>query len=346
MKQFIKNTTTFFLLALIPLVLLTVGYLYYDPFQVLRSYRDYSNQYVISNRDYISTETFINNNDKQNYNSFIFGSSRTLGFKPSSWVKYLPKGAQPFSFDASGESIYGIYKKIKFLDSLHIKPENALIILCRDDAFAHDGNHEGHIFIKDPKTSGESALRFQLKFYKAYFNIKFLFCFYAYTFTRHYHPYMNGFIEKRKVAYDTITNGIILTDLNKELMQNTDRYYTTRADIFYERTGERKDSISRISKKHLYMLTEVKRILEKNKTNYKVVLSPLYEQIKFNDADLSLLKTLFGNRLYDFSGKNSFTDVKSNYYETNHFRPNVGDSIFQIIYKWSVPQNDLKKEVQ
>ena len=333
MKRFIKNIATFFLLALIPLLLLTIGYFYYDPFQVLRPYRDYSNQYVISNRDYISTETFIKNKDRQNYNSFIFGSSRTLGFRASSWINYLPKGAKPFSFDASGESIYGIYKKIKFLDSLNIRPENALIVLCRDDAFSHDGNHEGHIFIKDPRTSGESALRFQLKFFKAYLNIKFLSCFYAYTFTRHYQPYMAGYIERRKVAYDTITNELTLTDLNEELRQNTERYYATRANIFYERTGERKDSISRINKKHLYMLTEVKRILEKNKTSYKVVLSPLYDQIKFNDADLSLLKDLFGSRLYDFSGKNSFTEAKTNYYEAYHFRPNVGDSIFRMIYK-------------
>jgi hypothetical protein len=97
--------------------------------------------------------------------------------------------------------------------------------------------------------------------------------------------------------------------------------------------GEKTDSIQRINKKQIFMLKEVKHILEKNNTNYKVVLSPLYEQIKFNNSDLLLLENEFGNNLYDFSGKNSFTDVKTNYYETSHFRPNVGDSILKIIYK-------------
>ncbi|GEM_PF-1186102 len=51
------------------------------------------------------------------------------------------------------------------------------------------------------------------------------------------------------------------------------------------------------------MLQEVKRILETSKINYKVVISPLYEQMKFSNQDYAILKNLFRNNLYDFSGK-------------------------------------------
>jgi hypothetical protein len=39
-----------------------------------------------------------------------------MAFKPARWKKYLPQNAEPFLFDASNESIYGIYTKIKWLD--------------------------------------------------------------------------------------------------------------------------------------------------------------------------------------------------------------------------------------
>ncbi len=81
------------------------------------------------------------------------------------------------------------------------------------------------------------------------------------------------------------------------------------------------------------MLKEIKRILKKNNTNYKVVLTPLYEQIKYNPTDLIFLKNLFGSNLYDFSGKNSYTENQTNYYESSHFKPVIGDSILAIIYK-------------
>ena len=70
----------------------------------------------------------------------------------------------------------------------------------------------------------------------------------------------------------------------------------------------------------------------RNKKKYKIVLSPLYEQEKLSPDDFKLLKTLFGDNLYDFTGKNTFTDSKYNYYEQSHYRTTVGDSILSIIY--------------
>jgi hypothetical protein len=276
---------------------------------------------------------FVNNHKKNNYNSFILGSSRTLAFRPNSWRKYLPDDDSPFMFDASGESIYGIYTKLKYLDSTNIEIKNALIILCRDVSFSSSENHKGHLFIKHPATSGESSLSFQLDFIKAYFSSKFLINFYSYKILGSYKSFMSGYIEKRKITFDTLTNEINIIDQETEVIQHPTEYYATRKELFYERIDEKTDSIQRITKKQILMLKEVKRILEKNNTNYKIILSPLYEQIKFNPVDLALLRDEFGNNLFDFSGKNSFTDNKINFYETSHFRPIVGDSILKIIYR-------------
>lgn len=333
MKQFIKRCIYFSLIGIIPLLTLFSLYIYFDPFRVLRHYNDYSYPYVIPNRDYISTTMFINNYKNYNYNSFILGSSRTLAFRPNSWRNYLSDSDTPFMFDASGESIYGIYTKLKFLDSLNIEIKNTLIILCRDVTFSNSENHKGHLFIKDPLTSGESSLSFHLTFLKAYLSKKFLFNFYSYKIIGTYKPYMSGYIENRKITFDTLTNEINIIDQETEIIENPNEYYAKRKGLFYERAGEKIDSIQRINKKQIFMLMEIKRILEKNNTNYKIILSPLYEQIKFNPTDLTLLRNVFGNNLFDFSGKNSFTDNMINFYETSHFRPCVGDSILKIIYR-------------
>jgi hypothetical protein len=103
--------------------------------------------------------------------------------------------------------------------------------------------------------------------------------------------------------------------------------------MFYERQAEKTDSVARIKEEHLFMLKEIKRILVKNKTNYKVIISPLYEQTKLNKHDINILTSIFGLNLYDYSGKNNFTENKLNYYETSHYIPSVGDSILQMIYK-------------
>lgn len=315
------------------MILLFVSYYYYDPFKVVKHYSDYSYSYVIPNRDYISTTMFNNNYSKRGYNSFIFGSSRTLAFRPASWQKYLSAGDKTFMFDASGESIYGIYTKLKYLESKKVKINNALIILCRDASFVNSENHKGHLFIKHPATSGESSIDFQSEFFKAYLNPKFMFAFFSYKIIGAYKPFMAGYIENRKITYDTLTNEINIIDQENEITQHPANYYLKRKEMFYKRTSEKIDSIPQINKKQEFMLSEIRRILEKNNAQYKVVISPLYEQIKFNPKDILLLQKEFGSHLYDFSGKNSFTEDKMNYYETSHYRPKVGDSILKIIYK-------------
>lgn len=314
-------------------MLLILSYIYFDPFKVLRSYNDYYDSQVVLNRDYVSTEVFIRNYKIYNYNSFIFGSSRTLAFRPNSWKKYLDSTARPFMFDASSESIYGIYTKIRFLDSLDIKMKNVLIILCRDASFAHTENHNGHLFIKDPKVSNESKIVFQNDFFKAYLNPGFLLNFYSYKITGKYKKSMASYIMEKKINQDKISNKMELFNQEIEIDKDARGYYLNRKDLFYLRGEERVDSVKRIKNQHLKMLQAIKTILVKRKVNYRIVLSPLYEQIKFNEKDLSLLKEIFKNHIYDYSGKNHFTDEMQNYYENSHYRPLVGDSILANIYK-------------
>jgi hypothetical protein len=332
MNKYWRKVFLFVFKGSIPFWVLLLGYLYFDPFKVIHHYKNYSYPYVIPNRDFVSTEMYINNQEKYQYNSFIFGSSRALAFNPTIWKNYLEEADKPFMFDASGESLYGIHAKLKYLDSQGANLKNILLILCRDGAFDYSVNPTGHLNIKHPLISKESKLFFHLTFFKSYLNIKFLISFYSYSFSKKFKPYMTGLIEYRKIELDSITNGLIILDQEEEIKTHQDEYYKRRATLFYKRKGEQVDSIQRITKEYFIMLDEIKQILDKHDSNYKVVLSPIYDQVKISEADFKILYDLFGENLYDFTGQNSITEYDTNWYETYHFRPFIADSIMRRIY--------------
>jgi hypothetical protein len=303
-----------------------------DPFKVLWYYDDFSNAKVISNRDYISTSMFNRNYKTYKYNSFIFGSSRTIAFKTTTWKKYLKSNDNPFVFDASAESIYGIYTKMIYLDNLDVDIKNAIILICRDVSFNHTTNHSGHLFIKHPATSRENWVSFQFEFLKAYLSPKFITRYYNYLLKGKFETSMVNYINNQEIVSNPITNDLYIIDQEKELENNPEKYYKERDYLFYKRNGEVVDSVDHITAEYAFMLKEIKRIMIKHQTNYKIILSPLFDQTTYTSADKLFLKSLFENNLYDFSGKNFFTESKYNFYEQSHFRPTVGDSIFSIMY--------------
>jgi len=344
-KRFLKTVVVFSASGIIVFIALLSSYIYYDPFKVIRKYHDYSYPHVITDRDYVSTEMFTKNYKKYHYDSFIFGSSRTTAFDPNTWRRYLAPNASPYMFDASSESLYGIDLKLKILSSMHIPLKNIILVLCRDQTFNKSDNSSEHLYIKHPLLTGQSWFAFELTFFKAYSNPKFLWHFYEYTLTGTYKASMKGYIENRRMRYDSITNQQRIMDQEEEISKNPDGYYEKRKNLFYTRIGERTDSIQRIQKEHIVLLTEIKNILEKNKANYKIVLSPLYEQVKFNKKDRDILEELFPGHVYDFSGKNEFTDNVRNYYETSHYRLQIGDSILKTIYKGEPPKHNWRNRL-
>ena len=121
MKTFLHRLINFSLVGIIPLTLLLSVYIFLDPFKVIYSYEIFYDSsakgWVGLNKDYVSTSTFLNGYKNNHYNSFIFGNSRSIFYQISDWEKHLPAGSSCFHFDASGETLFGIGKKIEFIDS-------------------------------------------------------------------------------------------------------------------------------------------------------------------------------------------------------------------------------------
>lgn len=330
MREFLIKLTIFS----IPFLLLLGGYFAFDPFRVIYDYDSYSEDNpVIPNRDYVSTEMFKKNIERYGYNSFIFGSSRTMGFRTKTWVKYIGNGASPFVYDAHAETIYGIYQKVKYIDEKGADIKNAIVLVCQDVTFAQTGDSQGHLQKKHPDITGSSVWDFHLEFIKSYFDVKFLFSYYLHKFSGKYRSFMNGYIEPREIRYDPVTNDVTIVDQEFEINNNPQEYYSKRVGIF-----ERKNSIDLypppiIQESHVEMMKEMRLIFDKHETNYVVIVSPLYSQKYFNEKDLGLLQEVFGeDRVFDYSGENQFTENYENYYEKSHFRPLVGEIILEEVY--------------
>jgi hypothetical protein len=81
------------------------------------------------------------------------------------------------------------------------------------------------------------------------------------------------------------------------------------------------------------LLSSMAQIFARHGTRVRVVVSPLYDQIRLHPADLAALREIFGqDNVVDFSGDNPMTSDVRNYYESSHFRPPVARAILSGLY--------------
>lgn len=329
MKTFIKTVLVF----LIPFFLIAVSYFVFDPFKVLYKKNLSSSHFVILNREFVTTEKFKINYIHEKFNSFIFGSSRTLAFKTKDWISHLDSNAKPFVFDASGETIYGIWKKIKYLNENQIKIENSVLIICSDITFSMTKNYDDHIRIKHPDITHESRLFFHGLFFSSYFSNGFFARYLDYLMFKTERPYMNSFLEFRSIHSDSRTNDLYINDQEKLIQNDSIHYYNLKKALFYQRDNSNKFYPIQINSEIKEMLNDIKTVFRESNTNYKIVISPLYNQTKLNQEDLNVIKEIFGtDNVFDYSGINNITNSKYNYYEDSHYRYHVGKRIFSEVY--------------
>lgn len=326
------------LLATIPGLLLLIFYISTDPFHVIYTYNYCSSVRtpVGLDKDYETTECFIQNNPVYHYNSFIFGSSRSLFYKAAHWEKYI-KEASAFHFDASGESIYGINLKVRFLDKEQVMIKNALIVLD-GDILKQVKNSQSHLFITDPAVSGQSKLSFHAAFISTFLNYNFLFAYIDLLLSKRVKPYMvrnNLFMDTdNPISYDCTSNEVVYTKYDSLINKSPELFYTiNRSKGFYQRPITQQYSSPVVAETQAAMLNEIRDIFKKDGTDYKIVISPLYDQRKLNPKDLAMLNQIFGaENVFDFSGKNDWTQDFHNYYENSHYRPNIADSVMKSVY--------------
>ena len=320
------------LLILLPLIVMLAAYLAFDPFEVVYTYKTHYNDRKINyNWDYNQTETLINNYDKRRYDSFIFGNSRSKAFLTSDWGRHI-KSNNCLHYAAMAETLYGINKKVKFMDKHAIHIENCLLVFDAS-LLAVTSNSTGHLFIKHPGISGESSVDFHLTFFRSFIEPDFFLTYLYYKITGKVPP-----VSKKKfiigdMYFNPVTGDLLPTGTERLIKENPTKYYAD-TKVFYPRDFTKKTYTSPVIKDpQLHYLREIKHIFAAHGTNYKVIITPNYDMNYLDREDLNRLREIFGaNNVYDFSGINEYTQDIHNYYENSHFRPEVARRILAEIY--------------
>ncbi len=337
MKIFLTRIFRFAIAPIIFVIFWALLYVFLDPYKIIWNYKtfddDNAKAYVFLNKDYVSTKLFDNNYKKYSYNSFIFGNSRSIFYKISDWENHIGVKNSAFHFDASGEALYSLHKKLLYIDSKKLKIDNVLLVLDYS-LLGKDQPNEGPLGEISPQLeNNKNLLSFHFTYFKAFTLPSFFIPFIYYKTTNNVPTFMKNVLDDRQRSVDPITNEIQFKVFEK--MIDSGKYYTKeRMSPFYERKKIETFSEEMILDKQKVMLKEINAIFLKNNANFKIIISPLYDQIKLNKTDLEYLKTLFGEKnVFDFSGINKFTNDYRNYYEDSHYRPHVAREILQIVYQ-------------
>jgi hypothetical protein len=314
-----------------PILLLFISYFIFDPFHVLKAYDSYPDNYLESyNRNRIGTQIFLNNNKEQKYKSFILGSSKSSVFYTKDWSNYL-NDKTPFHFDASNEVISGIYGKIKFIDNQGNDIKNALLVFDAETFNYSVDTANSIIHIQDYEWSGQNEFMYQLIFFKAFFKEMYFLKYFDKLIFKKYRAYMYGAFENKHMLYTPINNDFIFKGYIDQLSEDSTAYYAK--DLFYSRSETEQTQEPAIKPYQVNYLKEIKSILDKHHTNYKIVFGPNYDQKKVNNIDLEIVKDIFGSRkVYDYTGKNEWTTPVYNYYEIYHYKPVLAREILHQIY--------------
>lgn len=333
-KKFIYKT----LLMAVPFVLLLILYFVLDVFKVVYDYDVFyaedEKPGVGLNAGYISTTTFEKQHTVYHYDSFIFGNSRSMYYEVSDWKGYLPDSSSCFHFDASSESLYALYKKILYIDKSGNSINNALLVLDKS-ILEQDKSRDGHLFCIAPQLeSSRNVFGFHCSFIKAFFNPKFLYALVDYKLSGKVKKYMaeSHLLSDECFRYDKKINESRSIEFEQEIADSL-FYNEEKMKVFEDKSFP--DSVSQpvIKEKQRKMLEEINRIFRVYNTNYKIVISPLFEQIKLNPQDMEILRKIFGEEnVFDFSGTNEITVDYHNYYEDSHYRPHIARHILKEIY--------------
>jgi hypothetical protein len=326
LKNFIKRAIIFGS----PVILLALSYFVFDPFHVLRGYDFYGSNFKKTfNRNRMSTEMFLRNKSKYNFKSFIFGSSRSSAFRTDAWAKYI-SDPTPYHFDSFNDNISGMLGKVEFIEKQGSKIENALIVLDKDTFSEQFEESNSIVHHKDYRWTDESIFSYHLTFFKSYFQKQYFIYYLDLKINDTYRPAMDEFF-KFKYFYSAPFNDFLFPENEAQIKKDSIGYYQQKE--FLKREANPKPLEAMIKIHHVIDLIALKENLLRQKTKFKVVFSPMFDQRTLNIKDKTLLINLFGqDNFYDYSGKNKYTNDISNYYELSHFTPRVGEGIMSEIY--------------
>ena len=328
------------LLAFLPAAVLLIIYVSMDPFKVLWQYDNYypdqSSGGIALNPGFVATQMYRQQQSSQQYNAFIFGNSRSIYYPVDEWKRLSGRsGMHAFHFDAAAESLLGLWLKVRYIDRQRGRLDHALIIADVSLLSKDDCDH-WHLCETPPALCGyRNAVDFAWQNFRAFLNPEYMLALTDYSLFHQLRPYMlqKHLLSEDLFLYDYSSNECDFLPMEQQIEKGT--YYTPERVAVFE-GAQFPDSVSPIviQQSQKVLLDSIAGIFQKHNTDCDIIISPLYNQIRINPADLSHLQTLFGARhVHDFSGVNRWNTDWHNYFETSHYRTHVAKEILSIVYE-------------
>ena len=333
MKQFLKK---FFWVYTLP-VAVYFGFIFFiDPLKCFRKYKEYyTGSFVSPNRENVCINLFENLENSKTINSFVFGNSCSHAVKSAYWMKYLPGQARIFHLDAYRETLRGILKKLEYIERNGNRIDHALIFIDRS---TFSKKFKSYMYVMPKKLDNQSN-DFYVEHLKALTSLKFMGSYLYYSVSHNNLPFMAEYHFSLIQPVSDNRTGDLTYHLDAEISKDSAKFFAqlskkdwaSRINIV-NLTGN--DSFEGLTNENVEYLNQIKGILVRNKTQFKIVINPLYDQQKLPVAELNVLQDIFGaGNVYDFSGVNEFTSDFRNYYDGLHYRPIVANEILHRIYE-------------
>lgn len=323
MKKFILVFLTFSL----PFALLLLGYVWIDPYMVVRSHSNYfpaNSTNPCSNDAFRGIKLMDLYSDSLNYNSFIIGSSRSDFYYVEEWKKYIGDSAVCFHFNQSGDNLLGASQRIEYLYKRFNDIDNILLIV--DPSFLSGViPNTGHLFMAPYQvTPNNDFFKFHWSFFSAFFSME--------GQKRYWYGNNTNVLDYH---YIPEYNELHKDGAERALSQNDENYRDKLPDSYqlYSRDTVQVVSEPVIHDSQLALLKRIVELIGTERTRCKVIISPLYDQVKLHSDDLAILEAVFGKEnVFDFSGINEFTSDSTNYYENSHYRPCLCNRLLARVY--------------
>lgn len=319
MKDSIKKFCLRTLLAASPVFLFMAFYAIVDPFHIVHPVttdaQGRDSVIVGNNAGFTSIETYKLYNDQYHYDSFIFGSSMSQNYKASYWQPYLDSTASILHFDASMETLTGIINKMRFLNNHGTTIKNALIVI-EVEMLGRQPLEDDILYVQHPATSGAiNWFHVHTMFFNAFRDLD------QVKYALFPSRYKNE-LQKDGILSDIAPNRI--GHLNEMYYGEIDSIIATTPEKFFtpERLAKRKRAIlPSVSQPAIDEIVEeqlktIKEILDKNHTNYIIIVPPRSTNPQLKWQDLWLMRAIFGeDKVHDFSSHPELVNDERAYYD-------------------------------
>ena len=331
MARFLKRIAV---LLLVPLLLLAAVYFVTDPYKTLRPFS--LTYFDTTNRDYLSSELFVLNYPEQEYDSYIFASSRGGGINSYHWLKYLPEGSKQFLFQAWSETITGIDQKVSYIDEHQYNLHNALVLIDIPGTFSKTQLPTQALSIKDPRFSRQPGWLHQSVLFFDFLQKP---SEWVRAVRKHFHP------RRPFIGFDVVSNDWDKSnrdlDVNcipqKDSLRNLS--HTARAAFFKNYVDNPHAVIpapeSVIDDSMIWTMNHIRDVFRRHDTDYRIVITPgyCYQYPAISFRDLEIIRSVFGtDNVFDFSERTDMTSDYNSFSDPNHFGLRIGWQMIEEIY--------------